>query len=72
MGIQTTNNRYGTKSIDDMSELGQQADRQLERFKDKAASLADQAATFIRERPTAALIGAVAIGFLVGRVASRR
>ena len=65
----TTSNQYGTKSID---ELGRQTDRSMERLKDKAMGFAEQAADFIRERPTAVLIGAVAVGFLVGRVASRR
>lgn len=73
MATQTTTNPYGTRTIDDLStELGDKADRSIEKLKDQAMGLAEQAADFIRQRPTAALIGAVAVGFLVGRVASRR
>lgn len=30
------------------------------------------ASNFVRERPVACLLGAVAVGFLIGRIASRR
>jgi hypothetical protein len=45
---------------------------QLEQAKEKMNELNSRAKAFIRERPGTCLFGAVAIGYLVGRIASRR
>ena len=45
---------------------------QLEQAKAALTDWNQRAQTFIRERPGTALLGAVALGYLVGRLASRR
>ncbi len=44
----------------------------VERARAELERYAEQAATVIRERPVAAIAGAAALGFLLGRIASRR
>lgn len=44
---------------------------QLEQARRNAADLNQRVVTFIRENPGTCLIGAVAVGYLVGRIASR-
>lgn len=43
----------------------------LERYRDQARELDHQARMFIRENPVAVVVGAVALGFVVGRLMSR-
>lgn len=50
---------------DDMDEVMERARAEVDRYVTVAAD-------FIRERPLASLAGAVAIGFLIGKIASRR
>lgn len=38
---------------------------------ERALALNDRALAFVRERPAACLVGAVALGFIVGKIASR-
>jgi ElaB/YqjD/DUF883 family membrane-anchored ribosome-binding protein len=50
-------------------------DRMMPQIDQARATLADwntRAQTFIRERPGTALIGALAIGYVVGKIVSRR
>lgn len=77
----TTTNPYGTTPPSDLGfaegdESGKRAtarvQESLESVKQRASSMAESATRFIKERPTAALIGAVAAGFFIGRMASRR
>ncbi|HLT30695.1 MAG TPA: hypothetical protein VK013_11680 [Myxococcaceae bacterium] len=44
---------------------------QLEQARRSAADLNQRVVTFIRQNPGTCLIGAVALGYLVGRIASR-
>lgn len=52
------------------------AEAQLQEALDEAREQVDryveQAAAFVRERPVLCLAGAVAVGYLVGKLASRR
>lgn len=43
----------------------------LENARDKAVELERAARTFIRNNPTVAVAGAVAVGFLIGRLVMR-
>ena len=45
---------------------------QLEEARDKLSDFNSRAKAFIRERPGTCLLGAVAAGYLIGRLASRR
>lgn len=47
-------------------------DQAMERARTEMDRYMSMAADFIRERPVASLAGAIAIGFVVGRLASRR
>ncbi len=49
-----------------------QLEQTLENARVELDRYVDQAAAFIRERPVACLAGALALGFLVGKIASRR
>lgn len=44
----------------------------IERAREELERRVEQATTLIREHPVAALAGAVALGFLVGKLVSRR
>lgn len=74
----TTTNPYGTTPPNDLGfpegdeSPGGRMQQSLDSVKERATSLAETATRFIKERPTAALIGAVAAGFFIGRMASRR
>lgn len=43
----------------------------LDQMEDSLTLLNERALDFIRERPVVALLGAVALGFIVGKIASR-
>ena len=45
---------------------------QLEQARETLSNFNSRAKAFIRERPGTCLLGALAIGYLVGRLASRR
>lgn len=55
----------GTTGSPDVDEALDRARAEMDRY-------VGMAADFIRERPVAAVAGAIAIGFVVGRLASRR
>lgn len=44
----------------------------LERAREELDHYVERASDFIRERPVVAVVGAVAVGWLIGRIASRR
>lgn len=44
----------------------------MEKARDEVERYVETAADFIRERPVMCVAGALAIGFLVGKIASRR
>lgn len=50
----------------------EEVDQAMERARAEVDRYIGMAADFIRERPVASLAGAIAIGFVVGRLASRR
>jgi ElaB/YqjD/DUF883 family membrane-anchored ribosome-binding protein len=67
--VEKTGNGSGSGFLGDVSiEDAQQLVEQTREAVDQAV---EQAATFIRERPIVALAGALAIGYLLGKLASR-
>ncbi len=67
MDTTNTNDIAGTAAS--LRERGQD---KLDEARQKLTDFQDQAVRFIRERPMAVLIGAVAAGFIVGKLLSRR
>lgn len=67
--METSNtNDYGAGAAN-LRERGQET---LDEARQKFSDIQSQVIRFIKERPTASLIGAVAAGFIVGRLLSRR
>lgn len=58
----------GGRSIQDFVPL---SNEDLERYRNQAREIDHQARVFIRENPVAVVVGAVAFGFVVGRLLSR-
>lgn len=58
----------GGRAIRDMIPM---SDEDIQRYRHQAQELDRQARTFIRENPTAVVVGAVAVGFILGRMLSR-
>lgn len=54
------------------NDVGQDANKLMERINHYTRDLDQRTRTFVREYPTAAVLGAVAIGFLFGRMMVRR
>jgi ElaB/YqjD/DUF883 family membrane-anchored ribosome-binding protein len=52
-------------------ELGERVRPQIEDAKKKLSSLNDRAIDYIKENPGTCLVGAVALGFLIGKIARR-
>lgn len=52
-------------------EIGERIRPGLETIQERLGVAGDEAVKFIRERPGVALIGAIAVGFLFGRLVSR-
>lgn len=52
-------------------ELGDRVRPQIEDAKKKLSSLNERAIGFIKENPGTCLVGAVALGFLIGKIARR-
>ncbi len=52
--------------------LGEQLGPGLEQAKENLNELNRKVSTFIRENPGTCLLGALALGFVVGKIASRR
>ena len=53
-------------------ELGERVRPQIENAKQRLSSLNDSATDYIKENPGKCLVGALAIGYLIGKIASRR
>ena len=62
-----------TERIEDTArELGERVRPQIENARRRLESLGDSATTYIKENPGKCLVGALAIGYLIGKIASRR
>ncbi len=57
---------------DPMEELKARLAPQLEEMQERLVSANEQVKTFIRKNPGTTLLGAAALGFLIGKWASRR
>lgn len=61
------------RAIDErVRELEEKLGPKLEEAKERLGDLNDKAKDFIRENPVACVAGAVVVGFLIGRLASRK
>ncbi len=55
-----------------MQEMARQAGAQMEHARVVLDDFNERAKAFIRERPGTAILGAIAVGYLIGKLASRR
>jgi ElaB/YqjD/DUF883 family membrane-anchored ribosome-binding protein len=53
-------------------ELGERVRPQIENAKQRLSSMNDSATDYIKENPGKCLVGALAVGYLIGKLASRR
>ena len=67
-GGATGDGHDGRQKVEDFA---REASAQVEHAKVVFDDLNDRALAFIRERPGTALLGALAIGYLVGKIASK-
>ena len=67
--VEKSGNGFGAGFLGDLS--AQDAQRMVEQTKVAVDQALDQAAGFIRERPIVCLAGALALGYLVGKLVSR-
>jgi ElaB/YqjD/DUF883 family membrane-anchored ribosome-binding protein len=67
--VEKTGDGFGAGILGDVSV--QDAQQLVEQTKQAVDQALEQAATFIRERPIVCLAGALAFGYLIGKVASR-
>jgi ElaB/YqjD/DUF883 family membrane-anchored ribosome-binding protein len=62
-----------TEKIEETArELGARVRPQIEEAKRRFSSMSDSATTYIKANPGKCLVGAIAVGFLIGKIASRR
>jgi ElaB/YqjD/DUF883 family membrane-anchored ribosome-binding protein len=62
-----------TEKIEETArELGARVRPQIEEAKRRFTSMSDSASTYIKANPGKCLVGAIAVGFLIGKIASRR
>jgi ElaB/YqjD/DUF883 family membrane-anchored ribosome-binding protein len=62
-----------TEKIEETArELGARVRPQIDEARRKISSLSDSATTYIKANPGKCLVGAIAVGFLIGKIASRR
>jgi ElaB/YqjD/DUF883 family membrane-anchored ribosome-binding protein len=62
-----------TEKIEETArELGARVRPQIEEAKRRFTSLNESATAYIKENPGKCLVGAIAVGFLIGKLASRR
>lgn len=62
-----------TKNLgEQLDAIGEEVAPELERLASKARDLNERVLGFIKERPGTALLGAVAVGFLIGRILRSR
>lgn len=61
-----------TEQIEETArEIGERVRPQIEDAKRRLSSLNDKVIDFIKENPGTCLLGAVALGFLIGKIARR-
>jgi len=53
-------------------ELGERVRPQIENAKQRLSSMNDSMTDYIKENPGKCLVGALAVGYLIGKLASRR
>jgi len=53
-------------------ELGERVRPQIENAKQRLSSLNSSMTDYIKENPGKCLVGALAVGYLIGKIASRR
>jgi hypothetical protein len=74
--MQSTTSEEESKAAREAPDTGEQASRQpvgeLGELKQRLDLLNEQVKNFIKERPVACLVGAVALGYFVARMARRR
>ena len=68
----TPNAAASEPEADPMEELKARLAPQLEEMQERLVSANEQVKTFIRKNPGTTLLGAAALGFLIGKWASRR
>jgi ElaB/YqjD/DUF883 family membrane-anchored ribosome-binding protein len=62
-----------TEKIEETArEIGERVRPQIDEARRKIESLNTSAVSFIKENPGKCLVGAVALGYLIGKIASRR
>ena len=62
-----------TEKIEETArEIGERVRPQIDEAKRKIEALNTSAVSFIKENPGKCLVGAVALGYLIGKIASRR
>jgi hypothetical protein len=61
-----------TREIEDTArELGERVRPQIEDAKRRLSSLNQQVTTYIKENPGKCVLGAIALGYIVGKIARR-
>ena len=66
-----THGLFGGRLQDLVPNMPNLSSEDLDRYRQQARDLDQQARMFIRENPVAVVAGAVALGFVVGRLLSR-
>jgi ElaB/YqjD/DUF883 family membrane-anchored ribosome-binding protein len=62
-----------TERLEDTArELGERVRPQIENAKRRLSTLNDSMTSYIKENPGKCLVGALAVGYLIGKIASRR
>jgi ElaB/YqjD/DUF883 family membrane-anchored ribosome-binding protein len=67
--VEKTGRGFGAGILGDMS--SQDAQQVVEQTKQAVGQAVEQVSDFIRERPIACLAGALAFGYVIGKIASR-
>ena len=67
--VEKSGNGFGAGILGDLN--AQDAQRRVEQTKEALDQAMDQAAEFIRERPIVCLAGALALGYVIGKIVSR-
>jgi ElaB/YqjD/DUF883 family membrane-anchored ribosome-binding protein len=67
--VEKTGRGFGAGILGDIS--SQDAQQMVEQTKQAVDQAVEQVSDFIREKPIACLAGALALGYLVGKIASR-
>jgi hypothetical protein len=71
--MQSTTSEETSKAAVEAPDTGSQAPRQtIEELKQRLELLNERVKDFIKERPAACLAGALALGYVVARIARRR